>query len=147
MWIAGLVEVLIMLQRSQHRQTGTCTRLVSLAIAGSVDATATLDFRATNDRQSALSMVDRQPLSRCRFSVGNHARGCSHGSVCRKSLQLSPCQWNRDLLRPLLDRNGALVVDHKPTGLGEDRVAEIVLRADRAGPPQPGRPPVLRPGP
>jgi hypothetical protein len=62
MWIAGLVEVLIMLQRPQHRQTGTCSRLVSLAIAGSVDATATLDFRATNDRQSALSMVDRQPL-------------------------------------------------------------------------------------
>jgi hypothetical protein len=39
-----------------------------------------------------------------------------------------------------------LVVDHKPTGLGEDRVAEIVLRADRAVHPQFGGRPILRPG-
>ena len=43
-------------------------------------------------------------------------------------------------------RDGALIVDHQPPGIGKNRVSQIVLRTDRAGPPQSGRPPVVRSG-
>jgi hypothetical protein len=35
-------------------------------------------------------------------------------------------------------RDGALIVDRQPPGLGKNCVSQIVLRADRAGPPNPG---------
>jgi hypothetical protein len=44
----------------------------------------------------------------------------------------------------VVERDRALVVDHQPTGLGEDRVSKIVLRADRARRSQSGVPPICR---
>src|SRR5580704_632562 len=41
-------------------------------------------------------------------------------------------------------RDGALIVDHQPPGLGKNRVSQIVLRTDSGWPPQSGRPPVVR---
>jgi hypothetical protein len=96
--------------------------------------------------------VTKVPRSRCRSARDLRQVRNSHKSVLAGKCQRSIGALGlRDAENPMgsgvVYRNGALVVDHKPTGLGEDRVAEIVLRADRAGPPQSGRPPVLRRGP
>src|ERR1700730_1553282 len=80
--------------------------------------------------------VTKVPRSRCR--APRSARDLRQVRNSHKSVMAGECQRSisalglRDSENPtrsgVVYRNGALVVDNKPTGLGEDRVAEIVLR-------------------
>src|SRR3984885_7701677 len=93
-------------------------------------------------------------VSRSRRRAPRSARDLRQVRNSHKSVLAGECQRSigalglRDSENPMRSgivyRDGALIVDRQPPGLGKNCVSQIVLRADRAGPPQSGRPPVVR---